>query len=240
LALEEFDPLDHSRIADDVGAIVILSADYREFAPEFGRETVGRLSLERLRYGALLHRQTGLPILIAGGRLANSRYSLAEVMRKTLVEEFAVPVRWVEDQSLSTLGHAREVPRILAADGIKKFLLVTHSWHMRRAMKVFRLYDQDIVAAPTCPTQPPTPIITDFRPGPRWLVDSYFAIYERLAYLNYSLRNGLKAEQSLVPGDLQKRLGDIADEGGALAIEAQKVDGETSLGSSSQSLGKTS
>ena len=49
------------------GAIVILSGGVYVNALEYGSDTVTALTLERLRYGARLHRQTGLPVLVTGG-----------------------------------------------------------------------------------------------------------------------------------------------------------------------------
>src|SRR6056297_2241083 len=48
-------------------AIVVLSGDRRRDAAEYGGDTVGSITLERLRYGVRLHRATGLPLLFSGG-----------------------------------------------------------------------------------------------------------------------------------------------------------------------------
>ena len=58
-------------------AIVILGAEGTT-ALEFGGETVGRRTLERLRYGARLHRRLGLPVLVAGGTLDPDRRPVGE------------------------------------------------------------------------------------------------------------------------------------------------------------------
>jgi uncharacterized SAM-binding protein YcdF (DUF218 family) len=47
-------------------AIVVLGAGVRS-TQEYGGETLGRLTLERVRYAAKLARQTGLPVLVSGG-----------------------------------------------------------------------------------------------------------------------------------------------------------------------------
>src|SRR5262245_33234736 len=49
------------------GAIVVLGGGIYEYAPEYGKETVGRSTLERLRYGAHLARELQLPLLVSGG-----------------------------------------------------------------------------------------------------------------------------------------------------------------------------
>ena len=48
-------------------AIVILGGGVRPNAREYGGDTVGRLTLDRVRYGALVARATGLPVLVTGG-----------------------------------------------------------------------------------------------------------------------------------------------------------------------------
>src|SRR5262245_59038606 len=53
-----------------VDAIVVLGADVVHHAPEYGGgETVGPLTLERLRYAAHLERATRLPVLVTAGRI---------------------------------------------------------------------------------------------------------------------------------------------------------------------------
>src|SRR5262244_1611013 len=47
-------------------AIVILGGGLRIDAPEYGGDTLGRLTLERTRYGARLARQSGLPVMVLG------------------------------------------------------------------------------------------------------------------------------------------------------------------------------
>src|SRR4051794_3406999 len=44
----------------DAQAIVILGGGVRRGAPEYGGDTLGRLTLERVRYGALVARKTKL------------------------------------------------------------------------------------------------------------------------------------------------------------------------------------
>ena len=59
-------PLDLQR-ARDAQAIVILGGGVRRHAAEYGADTLGELTLERVRYGARVARLTGLPVLVTGG-----------------------------------------------------------------------------------------------------------------------------------------------------------------------------
>ena len=60
-------------------AIVILSAEANEVLDEAGRAyvTVGQLTLERLRTGAVLARRERLPVLVSGGLLDTDWPSIA-------------------------------------------------------------------------------------------------------------------------------------------------------------------
>ena len=111
-------------------AIVILSGGLRDYAPEYGGATVNRITLERVRYGARLARQSGLPVLVSGGtpsRHAGARGpGEAELMKKTLEEDFRVPVKWVEGRSLDTRQNADFSAQMLLPLGVKRVVLVTH------------------------------------------------------------------------------------------------------------------
>src|SRR6185295_3762613 len=147
--LQSYPALDPDRIPPGVGAIVVLSAEMQGVAPEYGVDIPGPLGLERIRYGAWLHKRTQLPILVSGGRVVPWTTPLARQMRQILVDEFGVPVRWVEDRSIDTHENAARSAELLKRDGISSVLLVTHAWHMRRAMAVFQAAGLAPVAAPT-------------------------------------------------------------------------------------------
>jgi uncharacterized SAM-binding protein YcdF (DUF218 family) len=130
-------------------AIVVLSGDYRTFAPEYGEATVGAATLMRLRHAAVLHRRTGLPILASGGGTPpDSRPGMGEAMRIALERDFAVPVRWLEGRSRNTLENAIESARMLRGEGIATVMLVTHATHMPRAVRAFAAAGLRTVPAP--------------------------------------------------------------------------------------------
>ena len=105
-------PLDLAR-ARDAQAIVILGGGIRREAAEYGgRDTLGSLTLERVRYGAQVARLTGLPVLVTGGSVLGGEPE-ATVMRSALEHEFRVPVRWMESQSRNTHENATLSAKIL-------------------------------------------------------------------------------------------------------------------------------
>ncbi len=130
------------------GAIVILSGGTYANAPEYGTDTVGPWTLERLRYGARLHRQTGLPVLVTGAPPLGVHSSEAEQMRDALEQDLATPVRWLEPTGTDTLENAVASEKLLREEGVTKVLLVTHAAHMRRARLAFEHAGLQVVPAP--------------------------------------------------------------------------------------------
>ena len=163
-------------------AIVILGGGVRRNAPEFGGETVGHLTLDRVRYGAVVARATGLPVLVTGGALGSTR-SEADVMRETLEREFGVPVRWTEDRSRNTHENAQFSAARLEREGIKRVVLVAHGFDMRRARAEFTAAGLEVVPAPTFVAGDQPFELGDLVPNAGALQASYVALYELLANL---------------------------------------------------------
>src|SRR5262249_37458594 len=129
-------------------AMVVLGAGTYVDAPEYGSDTVSSLTLERVRYAARLYRLTGVPIMVTGGSPIGARSSEAEQMRDVLIQELTTPVTWLESSALDTFENAVLCEKILHEEGIKKVLLVTHAWHMRRARSAFERAGLEVVPAP--------------------------------------------------------------------------------------------
>jgi len=170
------------------GAIVILSAGYYRNAPEYGGDTSGPMTMERIRYGAKLYRDLHLPVLVTGGYFHGVTRSLADVMAETLEIEFHVPVRWREDRSLSTFQNAQLTAKMLAAENIDTIYLVTHAWHMPRAVASFEAAGLNVIAAATMFTGPFRPGISDFVPSVGGLYATRLALHEWIGRLWYDLR----------------------------------------------------
>ncbi len=128
-------------------AIVVLGAGRNRNVPEYGGESTSLAGMERLRYAALLHRKTGLPILLSGGRPLPSSRSEAELMRDVLENEYHIPVRWLEDQSHTTWQNAEYTDQILYEAGIESAWVVTQAWHMPRSMSVYQNHKVNYKAA---------------------------------------------------------------------------------------------
>jgi uncharacterized SAM-binding protein YcdF (DUF218 family) len=179
--------LDAPPVAD---AIVVLGGGTYFHAPEYGGDTVSRETLLRLRYAAALYRRTGKPILVTGGKPRNNALSEAAQMKTVLEQEFHIPVRWVEDSSDNTMENARNSVAILQRGGISSIYLVTHAWHMPRAVHSFEATDIEIVPAPTAYTTRYRTDLLAFLPRTESLQDSKLFLHELIGMLWYKLKNG--------------------------------------------------
>lgn len=144
----ESPPLDASRMKE-AQAIVVLGGGRYRGAPEYGEDTASHATLARLRYAAKLHRETQLPILVSGGTPEGAIPSEAEIMRRILVGEFMLPVRWVEDSSINTRENALNTANILLPANITRVLLVTDATHMQRSAHSFEAAGFSVLPAPT-------------------------------------------------------------------------------------------
>lgn len=174
--------------AREAQAIVLLGGGRYLDAPEYGSDTVGRYTLIRLRYAARLQLETGLPLLVTGGRPGGEGLSEGETMRRVLEQEFKVPVRWVEGESNNTRENAVLSARILQAAGVKRVLLVSHAWHLPRAVEAFARAGLEAIPAPTAFTRPGlTPLA--FLPNAAAMENSSNALHEWIGRLWYWLRS---------------------------------------------------
>ena len=162
-------------------AVVILGGGVRREAVEYGGDTLGRVTLERVRYGAKLARETGLPVLVSGGSVFGDTATEASLMRAALEQEFNVPVRWAEDRSRNTHENAQLSAAILKRDGVSRVVLVMHGFDIRRARAEFEAAGLEVVPAPT--VIPNFSVMTPFDlvPGMGALQGSQVALYELLA-----------------------------------------------------------
>ena len=145
---------------------------------------------DRLTYALALYRAGKAPaILLSGGANPGGRAE-AEIMREHL-ELMGVPRRslLMERESRDTHDNAVYSAILLKGWGMKRVLLVTSGFHMRRAVPLFERQGLEVIAAPT-----------DFQrlvgqPNvPRWLptVDDLarttYALREYVGYMVYRQR----------------------------------------------------
>ena len=120
-------------------AIVVLGGGGRALSPEYEATNLSHLGIERLRYGLWLARQTALPVAFSGGAIVEARAGAteAETAARIATTEFGHPIRWIENRSRDTHENAVRTVPLLEAEGIEHIVLVTHGFHMRRALAAF-------------------------------------------------------------------------------------------------------
>ena len=169
-------------------AIIVLGGEVIRAHQERLGIRPGLLTLDRLRTGAALHRRTGLPILVTGGTTQPNTPAVGLVMAQSLDDDFQAPARWVESASVDTWENARLSADILRAEGITSAYVVTHAWHMRRALLAFQDTGLIVTAAPTALDDPLGPNLSDFLPRAGGWQTGYFAIHEWIGYAWYKRR----------------------------------------------------
>ena len=121
-------------------AIVVLGNGMEPYAPEYGVSNLSRYSVERLRFGIWLGRETGMPVAFSGGAgwaSADADKTEAQVASQIAAQEFGRPLKWLEDKSRDTRENASFTIALLKPLGIKHIVLVTHGWHLPRALRAF-------------------------------------------------------------------------------------------------------
>ena len=94
-------------------------------------------TLERLFTAARLQKQTGLPLLVTGGKVDGYDPTEGIVMRDSLENAFGVKVRWVEGESRNTVENASFSAPVLRGAGVHTIFLVTSDYHLRRSRLLF-------------------------------------------------------------------------------------------------------
>jgi uncharacterized SAM-binding protein YcdF (DUF218 family) len=122
-----------------VQAIVVLGGGVVTGLPG-GDHQLSRSSLERLRLGAQLARQSGLPLVFSGGTGWGARekdVSEADVAQKVLSDAFGLELKLKESSSRDTQENALNTWKLLNREKITSVALVTSSTHMSRASAEF-------------------------------------------------------------------------------------------------------
>lgn len=192
LGLETNLALDETRLAQSQAqAILVLGGGRQTQAPEYGADTPGTASMERLRYAARLARQTGLPVMVSGGSpFREEEISEAELGRRVLEEDFGLKNVLVEGESPDTRTNIRLSAERLKDLGYTRVLLVTHAWHLPRALDECARVGLDAVPAPMgfiSTNLALKPAWRQWLPGAKALWESRLLLHEYLGRLWYTL-----------------------------------------------------
>ena len=187
-SLEISGPLESAELKT-ANAIIVLGGGRRIGAAEYGGDTLNGLSLERLRYAAMLQRASGLPLLVTGGKPGGGTRAEGRIMQHVLQDEYGVSPRWVEDAAETTWDNARLSAGLLHREGVRRIVLVTHAWHLRRAMPLFETQGFSVIPAGVQFSGTRISSMLDLLPTTAGLRDSTFALHEWLGILWYKLRS---------------------------------------------------
>jgi uncharacterized SAM-binding protein YcdF (DUF218 family) len=137
-------------------AIVVLGGGREALAPEYGLSNLSPTSLARLHYGLHLGRLTGVPVMFSGGVGWGASIGAAEAEAAARIAErdYGRPLKWQESESRDTRENAARSLALLQPAGVTQVVLVTHGWHMPRALRAFQVevqrhnYNLRVLAAP--------------------------------------------------------------------------------------------
>ena len=131
--------------------IVLLGSGVYDGVPDLsGSSAPTETMLARVVTAVRLQRRLGLPVLISGGTVYAGRVPEAPVAGRFLAD-LGVPKDKIllEDKSRDTIENALFCKRIMAEKGLKKPILVTSTFHMRRSIEAFRKAGLEVVPVPS-------------------------------------------------------------------------------------------
>lgn len=133
----------------NVQAIVVLGGGVVTGLPG-GDKQMSKTSLERLRLGAQLSRQSSLPLVFSGGSgwgAKDSNLAEAAVAQKVLQDAFGLKLNIKESTSKDTQENAQNTWHLMSEKGLTTIALITHSHHMKRASTEFANAGFNVVEA---------------------------------------------------------------------------------------------
>ena len=162
----------------------------------------GPLSLQRLAGAAMIVRAKDLPVLITGGKVGVGQPAVADLMGDLFTAAFGLPVEWRERSAENTCENARYSADILRKAGIQSAIVVTHAWHMPRAILSFRQAGYAIVPAPLRGDTHEVRGLSDFLPHSTAWVRSFYALHEWIGLVAYrfgACSSTIPADQPALP-----------------------------------------
>lgn len=123
-------------------AILILSGGLNKKAHIYNPD-VSIQSLTRIRDGVLLYEflSKNIPIIIAGGSVLDQNIE-SKILKNVLVEEYKVDddIIFTEEKSKTTRENIKFIRDIMKKIKIKKLVLITSSWHLKRSVCLFKKF----------------------------------------------------------------------------------------------------
>jgi uncharacterized SAM-binding protein YcdF (DUF218 family) len=169
-------------------AIVVLGGGRTLYSADYGVADLRPLGIERLRYGLWLARETGLPVAFSGGVAHGSQKgpTEAEIAARVAERDFRQSVRWLETTSHDTRENALHTVALLRSQGITHVVVVTHYFHIARAMGNFERAvalpgpAMRLTAAPMAVMPYVSPRFSDFLPSRGGAQETSYVLHEWL------------------------------------------------------------
>ena len=153
MPISDYIPLRHIEDARGAEAIVVLDSSTRRFQNHLDiLELPDDSSVSRAMEAARIYHLLDQPLVfVSAGGKKNEPTWLPEgsMLRDTLIR-LGVPHQKIilDSDSINTRAHAVNGIHYLAKNEIAKFVLVTSSLHMHRAVRSFQMLDSDPVPSP--------------------------------------------------------------------------------------------
>jgi len=185
-----YPPLSEMPTKDTVDYIVVLGGGIIPKSPE--ENNLGSLhsdALKRTHYAARVHRESGIPVIVAGGKplFSSEAESESAVAARVLAQSGVAPqMVQQESESRNTWENAANLKNLYDADSI---ILVTSAYHMLRSVQSFRDNGIECIPAPTDYKVARVPYdLLSFLPNPFYLSNSYRALKEYVGIVYYYFR----------------------------------------------------
>ena len=180
--------MDELRTSD---AYVVLGGGVNNKSADiFGQGTLSGDSTARLVAAYRLYRMARKPIIISGGPVYPSEVPESEIGKRFLVK---LGVRndhiMTESRSRDTQENAIYTKELCVGRGIRKIVLVTSAYHLKRAMLLFTPFFSDVIPCPSgLRTSRDETRIRDFFPDADSFRGTSIALRERLGILFYKIK----------------------------------------------------
>jgi uncharacterized SAM-binding protein YcdF (DUF218 family) len=130
--------------------IILLGGGIDDRAPDLtGIGIPSPVMLERTVAAVRLQKRLHVPVIVTGGGYAHQKISEAEVVQRYLVDLGVPPEKiLLETKSRDTIENARNTKKICDRIGFKNPVLVTSSYHLKRALLSFRKVEMPVFPFP--------------------------------------------------------------------------------------------
>lgn len=180
----------------EAGAIVVFGGGADPPYPGQPQPVASESTYRRALHAAWLYRNwRPVPVIVSGGPASEAapEITIADVAC-SILSGAGVPAEQItpERRARSTAENALYVGEILRARGIRRAVLVTDGFHMKRAEALLRKQGVEVLAAP-CSLRSRRPFLhwRDYLPGAGAIRDNEDCLHEWVALVWYRLRGRL-------------------------------------------------